>query len=61
MGKFLVVGIGGFMGSILRFSLATISVQSYGNPIPLRNIWNNVTGSFLIGFVMTVLTEKNSI
>jgi fluoride exporter len=58
VGKFLIVGIGGFMGSILRFWLATFIGQRMGSRFPYGTFLINVTGSFLVGFVMTVLTEK---
>jgi fluoride exporter len=58
VGKFFIVGIGGFMGSILRFWLAGYVGQRMGTRFPCGTFLINVTGSFLIGFVMTVLTEK---
>jgi len=58
VGKYLVVGIGGFMGSIVRFWLAAFVGQRMGTRFPYGTFLINVTGSFLIGFVMTVLTEK---
>jgi fluoride exporter len=58
VGKFFIVGIGGFTGSILRFWLATYVGQRMGTRFPYGTFIINVTGSFLIGFVMTVLTEK---
>jgi fluoride exporter len=58
VGKFLIVGIGGFMGSILRFWLATYIGRRMGTRFPYGTFVINVTGSLLIGFVMTVLTEK---
>jgi fluoride exporter len=58
VGKFFVVGIGGGVGSILRFWLAAYVAQRMGTRFPYGTFLINVTGSFLIGFVMTVLTEK---
>jgi fructose-specific phosphotransferase system IIC component len=46
------------MGSILRFWVGTYVGQRMGTRFPYGTFLINVTGSFLIGFVMTVLTEK---
>jgi CrcB protein len=61
VGKFLIVGIGGFIGSILRFWLATYIGQRMGTRFPYGTFLVNVTGSFLVGFVMAVLTEKTQL
>jgi fluoride exporter len=58
VGKFFIVGVGGFVGSIIRFWLATYIGQRMGTRFPYGTFLINVTGSFLIGFVMTLLTEK---
>jgi len=61
VGKFFIVGIGGFMGSMLRFWVGTYIGQRMGTRFPYGTFLINVTGSFLIGFVMTVLTEKTQL
>jgi CrcB protein len=61
VGKVLMVGIGGFLGSILRFWLATYIGQRMGTRFPYGTFVVNVTGSFLIGFVMAVLAEKTQL
>ena len=58
MEKYVVVGVGGFMGSIARFWLATYIGQRMGTRFPYGTFLINVSGSFLIGVVMTVLTER---
>ena len=58
MGKYFVVGIGGFLGSIARFWLASFVGQRMGTRFPYGTFLINITGSFLIGLVMTLLTEK---
>jgi CrcB protein len=58
VGKFFIVGIGGFVGSVLRFWLGAYIGQRMGTRFPYGTFLINVTGSFLIGFVMTVLSEK---
>lgn len=58
MGKYFAVGVGGFVGSIARFWLATYVGQRMGTRFPYGTFLINVSGSFLIGFVMTILTER---
>ena len=58
MGKFFIVGVGGFFGSILRFWLAAYVAQRMGTRFPYGTFLINVTGSFLVGFVMTILTGR---
>ncbi|MFY9842694.1 MAG: fluoride efflux transporter CrcB [Terriglobales bacterium] len=58
MGKYLAVGIGGFAGSIARFWLAVYVGQRMGTRFPYGTFLINISGSFLIGLVMTILTER---
>lgn len=46
------------MGSIARFWLASYLGQRMGARFPYGTFFINVSGSFLIGFVMTLLAEK---
>jgi fluoride exporter len=54
-----MVGIGGCVGSILRFWLGTYIGGRMGSRFPYGTFVVNVTGSFLIGLVVTVLAEKS--
>ncbi|MFZ0800410.1 MAG: fluoride efflux transporter CrcB [Terriglobales bacterium] len=58
MGKYFAVGVGGFVGSITRFWLATYVGQRMETRFPYGTFLINVSGSFLIGLVMTILTER---
>jgi fluoride exporter len=58
VGKYLAVGVGGCVGSITRFWLATYVGQRMGTRFPYGTLLVNVSGCFLVGFVMTILTEK---
>jgi CrcB protein len=58
MSKYLVVGIGGFLGSILRFWVGGYISQRMGARFPYGTFFINCTGSFLIGFVITLLAER---
>jgi fluoride exporter len=61
VGKLFMVGIGGFAGSVARYWVGAYVGQRMGTRFPYGTFLINITGSFLIGFVMTVLTEKTSL
>ena len=54
----LMVGIGGFLGSVLRFWLGSFIGGRLGARFPYGTFVINVTGSFLIGMVLTLLATK---
>jgi CrcB protein len=58
MGKYLMVGIGGFLGAIVRFWVGGYVGAKLGTRFPYGTFLINCTGSFLIGFIITLLAEK---
>lgn len=54
----LIVGIGGFVGAIVRYALAVWIGQAWGRTFPLGTFVINISGSFLIGLLMTLFTER---
>ena len=50
MGPILLVGIGGFVGSVLRYLVALASAAAWGEAFPWGTILINIVGSFVIGF-----------
>lgn len=58
MGKYFAVGVGGFLGSIARFWLATFVGQRMGTRFPYGTFLVNASGCFLVGLVMTILSER---
>jgi len=56
--KYLMVGLGGCLGSILRFWLGSYVGGRLGSRFPYGTFVINVTGSFLIGMILTILAEK---
>jgi fluoride exporter len=58
MTKYLMVGIGGAVGSILRFWVGGYVSNRLGVRFPYGTFLINCTGSFLIGFVVTLLAER---
>ena len=58
MNKYLIIGIGGFIGSIARFWLGTYVGDRMGTRFPYGTFIINLSGSFLIGLIVTVLAAK---
>lgn len=55
-----MVGIGGALGSILRFWLGNLIGGRFGSRFPYGTFVINVTGSFLIGMILTIMAEKTN-
>jgi CrcB protein len=56
--KYFMVGIGGFLGSVLRFWMGSFIGGRLGARFPYGTFVINVTGSFLVGMAVTVLATK---
>lgn len=56
--NYLIIGIGGFMGAIVRYGMAFWIGERWGRSFPLGTFIINVTGSFVIGLLMTLFTER---
>src|ERR1700683_122231 len=59
MTKYWMVGLGGFIGSIARFWLGGYISNRMGARFPYGTFVINISGSFLIGLIVTVLAERN--
>src|SRR5580658_6506870 len=53
-----MVLLGGAVGSLTRYVAGTAIMTRFGGRFPLGTFVINVTGSFLIGLIMTLLTER---
>ena len=53
-----MVLIGGGVGAVARYILGTAISERIGGRFPLGTLVINVTGSFLIGLLMTLFTER---
>jgi fluoride exporter len=56
--RYLMVMVGGAVGSLMRYVLGTGIMNRTGGRFPVGTVVINITGSFLIGFLMTLLTER---
>ncbi len=58
MDRYLVVLAGAGLGGLARYVAGSWIMSKYGGRFPLGTFVINVTGSFLIGVLMTLLTER---
>lgn len=58
MGRYLTVLAGAGFGGLARYVLGTWIMARYGGRFPLGTFLINISGAFLIGLAMTLLTER---
>ena len=58
MNKYWMVGLGGFFGSIARFWVGSYITYRMGAKFPYGTFIINISGSFLIGLIVTLLAER---
>ncbi|MCK9418968.1 MAG: fluoride efflux transporter CrcB [Nitrospirae bacterium] len=58
MANIFFIGIGGFLGAISRYGVALWIGQRWGRNFPLGTFLINISGSFLIGLLMSLFTER---
>jgi CrcB protein len=56
--RYLVVLAGAGIGGLARYVAGSWIMLKYGGRFPLGTLFINVSGSFLIGVLMTLLTER---
>lgn len=54
----LWVGIGGFVGAVARYLVANLARSLAGVGFPYGTFFINVSGSFLLGVILTLLAER---
>ncbi len=58
MEKYLFIGLGGFLGSIARYTLSTAVYRAAGESFPYGTLAVNIIGCFIIGLLMTLFQEQ---
>ncbi|MBI5847861.1 MAG: fluoride efflux transporter CrcB [Nitrospirae bacterium] len=53
-----IIGLGGFFGAVARYAIGLWIGQKWGRTFPLGTFVINISGSLLIGFLMTLFTER---
>ncbi len=59
--KYLMVALGGAAGSVLRFAIGSYAADRWGLRFPYGTFAVNITGSFLIGLIVTLITERANV
>ena len=58
MRDFLLIGAGALLGANARYWLTNYFVQRLGPAFPYGTLFINVTGSFLLGFVIVLVANR---
>jgi CrcB protein len=56
--KYLAVAAGGALGAVVRYFLGGTILSRVASPFPTATFVINVTGSFILGFFLTLVTER---
>ena len=59
--KLFVIGLGGFFGAIMRYSVSKAATLYLGNIIPFGTLIVNCLGSFLLGYLYVFSIERSVI
>ena len=54
----IAIGLGGFSGAVSRYAIALWIGERWGRSFPLGTLVVNVSGCFLIGLLMYVLSQR---
>ncbi|HEY6991862.1 MAG TPA: fluoride efflux transporter CrcB [Bryobacteraceae bacterium] len=58
MDRYIMVLAGGAAGSLARYVVSAAITTRTGSRFPFGTVFVNITGSFLIGLLMALLTER---
>ena len=56
--RILAIAAGGACGAVARYLINVSPMQNLFKPFPFPTFFINITGSFLIGFLLILLTDK---
>ncbi len=56
--KILSIAVGGAFGAVARYLINISPLQNLFQPFPFPTFLINISGSFLIGFLLILLTDK---
>jgi CrcB protein len=58
MDKYLLIGLGAMVGANARYLLGTWAAERWGGTFPIGTLLVNLSGSLLLGFLLTVTAER---
>ena len=56
--KYLLIGLGGFLGANFRYLVQGWAAERWGSSFPYGTLIANATGSFVLGFFITLITQR---
>ena len=59
MVRMLLVGLGGFVGTLFRYWLSGLIARRYGETFPLGTLAVNAIGCFIIGFLFYFFYDRS--
>ena len=59
--KYLIIGLGGFLGANLRYLVGGWAAEKWGASFPFGTLLINVSGSFVLGLFLAAVTGRLSI
>ena len=61
MARFLLIGLGGLVGANVRYWLQVWTAGRWGSAFPYGTLIINVSGSFVLGFFITLVTSRATV
>ena len=58
MAKYIILGLGGFLGALSRYVVSDWAAQKWGPAFPYGTLIINLAGSFILGFFLAASTER---
>jgi fluoride exporter len=58
MDKFMIISLGAILGANARYWLGGWAAERFGTSFPYGTLIINVTGSLVLGFLMTLITDR---
>ncbi len=58
MREFLLVGLGAFFGANARYWLTQLFAERFGLAFPSGTLFINISGSLLLGFLLTLVGQR---
>ena len=58
MENILIIGLGGFIGAVLRYQVSGWAYQAMGTDFPYGTLVVNIAGSFVLGLFLTFAEGK---
>lgn len=56
--KYLLIGLGAFIGANARYTLQTWAAARWGADFPYGTLIINISGSLILGFFITLVTQR---